>query len=169
MAKLNTKNYCVLETNRVQAVRTGEILAQYSLNTALKTAGLQQGMFVKVDHVAKEVSLAADDTSEVWLHSSEEQIYEEHLGREGFILKHPKLPRLYKPLNGDIIETDAVEMNSLTTATAVHATVGADGFLTMRASGYAGLAAAKVVYQVVGAVTLPNGKPGYKFTCIKGL
>jgi len=167
MAKLNTKNFCVIETNKVAAVRTGEIIAQYPLAAAIATAGVQQGQFLVVDHAAGEIKLPTDATSYVHLHASEEQMYEDHLGREYFKLTAPKLPRLYRMSIDDIIETDAIELNSLTVGgTGVFAVVGADGFLTLQASGY-NYATNPVVFRVKAAVTLPNGKPGAKLVCIK--
>jgi hypothetical protein len=166
MAKLNTSNYCVVETTKVAAVKGGPIIAQYELDDALKATGVQNGMLLAVDHATRKVKLADDATEVVYLHASEEQIYNNFEGREHFILKAPKLPRLYAIQEGDVWETDAVEMNSLTAVTGVLAVVGADGFATLQAAAYDYSADVKVM--AVSPVTLPNGKPGFKFTVIKG-
>jgi len=166
MAKLNQKNYCVVETNKITAVKSGPIIAQYELSDALKVTGVQNGMLLGVDHAAKKVVLASGSTQDVYLHASEEQVYESYQGREHFILKAPKLPRLFALRKDDVFETDAVEMNSLTATTGVLAVVGTDGFIKLQAAGYVYTADVKVM--AAEPVTLPNGKPGFKFTVIKG-
>lgn len=166
MAKLNQSNYCVVETTKVASVKGGPMIAQYELDDTLKATGVQNGMLLAVDHATRKVKLATDATEEVYLHASEEQIYNDYEGRENFILKSPKLPRLLAIGETDTWESDAVELNGLTVATAAVAVVGADGFATLQDGTYDYSGDAKVMN--VSPVTLPNGKAGAKFTVIKG-
>lgn len=167
MAKLFTAKNPVIELNHVAAVRTGEIKAQYEMATSLAAIGAQQGMLLVVDDVAGEVRLPANETEYVYLHASEEQLYEDHLGREDFILESPKLPRMYKLTKGDIFETNCVELNGLNPATATVVGVpNADGYIHL----YDAVSVptdAVVVLKIVAEVTLPNGKDGIKFVVDK--
>lgn len=145
--------YSVVETNHVSAVRTGNMKAQYEMEEGLDA--LQNGMIVTVDDVAKEVKIAgATDT--MYLHASEERLYENHLGRNAFILTRPNLPRVLKLEEGDIFETNAVAYSgSLEDAKALKAgEVNADGDIELGSAGR---------LSVVEWVTLPNGEPGIKF------
>jgi hypothetical protein len=166
MAKLNQSNYCVVETSKVASVKGGPIIAQYELDYALKATGVENGMLLAVDHAERKVKLPTDATEEVYLHASEEQIYNDYEGREHFILKSPKLPRLFAIGESDVWETDAVEMNGLNPSTGVLAVVNSDGFATLQESTYDYSGDAKVM--ATKPITLPNGKYGFKFTVIKG-
>ena len=154
MAKLTKAGtYSVVETNHVSAVRTGNMKAQYEMEEGLDA--LENGMIVTVDDVKKEVKIAgATDT--MYLHASEERIYENHLGRNSFVLTRPNLPRVLKLEEGDIFETNAVEYSgSLEDAKALKAgEVNAQGNIALGAAGR---------LSVVEWVTLPNGEPGIKF------
>lgn len=163
MALINEKNYTVIETNAVNAVKTGEMVSQYELTGDAKTNGVQQGMVLSVDHINRTVSLPADADAVVYLHASEEQLYE-YEAREMFILKDPKLPRLYKFKVGDIFETDAVELNSQTLEAGAVGVPAATGFITLQASA---AGTESFVFEVVEPVTLPNGKPGAKLVVTK--
>lgn len=171
---LDTTKYSVVETNHVAAVRTGQIKAQYPMSDALKALGAQNGQLLVVDDVAKEVGLPNDETAAAWLHASEERIYEEHLGRDSFIVKDPNYPRMMKLAVGDIFETDAVSADIGVAATYADvdavkagATVGVpsatgDIELLTASDGSEG-----IVLNIVEWVTLPNGKEGIKFAVAK--
>lgn len=165
MAKLFTEKNPVIELNHVNAVRSGEIKAQYKMSAALAAVGAQQGMLLAVDDVAKEVGFPADADAYVYLHASEEQLYESHLGREDFILESPKLPRMYKLTKGDIFETNCVELNGIDPeAGGVVGLPNADGYIHLAA---AAAGTESVVLSVVEEVKLPNGKDGIKFVVTK--
>jgi hypothetical protein len=166
MARLNTSKFCVVELSNVAAVRTGEIVSQIVQDAGLKTAGMQQGMLYFVDYENKVVKLPTGSTQPVYLHASEEQMYNDFEGREDFILKAPKMPRLYKLTVGDVIYTDAIELAGLTVATAKFAVAANDGFATLKNSAYVHTAD-PVVFLVEAAITLPNGKPGARLRVIK--
>jgi hypothetical protein len=168
MAKLFTENNPVVELNHVASVYTGQIKAQYEMTGQLATDGAQQGMLLAVDDVAKTVAYPADENAYVYLHASEEQIYEEHLGRESFKLNAPKLPRLYKLSVGDIFETNAVDDADLADVTAANiiGIPGIDGLIHLF-DNTAASNTSTVVLNVVEEVTLPNGKPGIKFAVAK--
>lgn len=175
MAKLvPTGKYGVVELNHVAAVKTGEIIAQYDM--AMDT--IENGALVAVDHVTKKVKVATAKTDEVYLVASEEKLYDVRDGREAFVNKKDSFGvRLYKLVKGDIFETNTVEMGSIAYATAkteiaggtpyygIPSTTG-DITLTKTSSDTTGCA---VILQAVEAVTLPNGRQGFKFVVKTGL
>ena len=165
MARLLDSGYSVVETNHVAAVRTGEIKAQYPMSAALKAVGAQNGQLLTVDDVNKEVGLPGSAAVMVYLHASEERIYESHLGRNSFIVTDPNYPRMMKLSVGDIFETNAVDLGAFADVAAAKAgaTVGVpstnrDITLLAAAAG-----TEKVVLDIVEWVTLPNGEQGIKF------
>lgn len=148
LAKAGT--YSVVETNHVSAVRTGNIKAQYEMEEGLDA--LENGMLVTVDDVKREVKIAGTDDT-LYLHASEERIYEDHLGRNSFVLTRPNLPRVLKLEEGDIFETNAVNYTAaLDTYKA--GDVDTDGNIKLAATGR---------LSIVEIVTLPNGEQGIKF------
>lgn len=162
MAKIPAKaagKYAVVETNHVSAVRTGNMAAQYSTDIEV----LQNGMAVSVDHEEKKI-VAPVANEALYLHASEEQIYEDHLGRDSFYIKAGQYPRALKLEVGDIFETDAVVADLTYTVGDV---VGPDanGFWTNVSdnmiAGTTGVVAAEVY--------LPNGKPGIKIAITAAL
>lgn len=159
MAIITRKQFAVVETNHVSAVRTGNIKAQYPMDATMNTAGLQNGVAVTADDAAKLVKYPAVG-SVLYLHASEEQIYEEHLGRNSFKLNAPKLPRLLKLEVGDIFETNAV-LNEAIVAGDILNPLAADG-MWAKTGGVKGNVQAKVVE----LVTLPNGEAGVKLAII---
>jgi hypothetical protein len=172
MAKLFTDGYAVLETNLVSAVRTGQIIAQFPMTAGLLAAGAENGMLLTVDFSAKKVGFPTDVTSYVYLHASEEMIYEDHLGRNGFILKKDIPPKMLKLTYGDIFETNAIDGGTYNLTTAKAAVAGglygvpdATGFIKL--VNAAGMATAKVVLKVVEFVTLPSGSTGIQFAVEK--
>lgn len=150
--------YAVVETNHVSAVRTGNMAAQYSTDIEV----LQNGMAVNVDHVTKRI-VAPDADQPLYLHASEEQIYEDHLGRDSFYIKAGQYPRALKLEIGDIFETDAVVAGEYTVGDLVGP--DADGLWTKvtddLVDGTPGVVAAEVY--------LPNGKPGIKIAITAAL
>ena len=159
---LTRKNKSVVELNHVSAVRTGNIKAQYPLNTGITE--VEQGMLLVVDETNKKVKMPAAATDYVYLHASEEQIYESHLGRNSFSLKAPKLPRMYKLEVGDIFETNAINDAAQAIAKDVLAYPATTGYITTAAAANA---SAVVELKVVEVVTLPNGETGAKFVVTK--
>lgn len=168
MARLITKGYSVVETNHVAAVRTGQIKAQYPMDEALAAVGAQNGQLLVVSDVDKKVSLPEDGDAMVWLHASEERLYESHLGRNAFIVTGPNYPRMMKLAVGDIFETNAVELGDFATVAA--AKTGAKVGVPSATGDILLLAAATteaVVLDIVEWVTLPNGEQGIKFAVAK--
>ena len=152
MATIVRKNKAVVETNHVSAVRTGNIKAQYPM--AGGVTELQNGMAVVADDVTKTVGFPVAGKT-IYLHASEEQVYEDHLGRNSFSITGKKLPKCLKLEVGDIFETNAVKANDAVVAgTAVYP--GVDGFWTTTAM------ATTLSGKVVELVTLPNGEAGVK-------
>lgn len=150
--------YAVVEPNHVSAVRTGNMAAQYSTDIEV----LQNGMAVNVDHETKKI-VAPAANKPLYLHASEEQIYEEHLGRDSFYIKAGQYPRALKLEIGDIFETDAV-VEELTYTVGDVVGPDADGFWTNAGDHLAGTTGV-----VAAEVYLPNGKPGIKIAITAAL
>ena len=170
---LITSGFSVVETNHVAAVRTGEIKAQYPMSTALAAVGAQNGQLLTVDDIEKKIGLPAAATDAVYLHASEERIYEEHLGRKSFIVKSPNYPRMLKLSVKDIFETNAVDSGDFANLAAVKAATDAiygipstNGFITLKNKDLV-TTTYNVVLQLVEVVTLPNEAVGFKFVVIK--
>ena len=104
MAIKERAKYALVETTNVSAVRTGNMAAQYEM----EMEALENGMGVMVDDVAKLVKFATAGLDNLYLHASEEQIYEEHLGRNSFRVEGKMLPRVLKLEVGDKFETNAI-------------------------------------------------------------
>lgn len=153
MAIIKRENYAVVETNHVAAVRTGNMKAQYKR----EMDALENGMGVTVDEVGKLVKFAAKGDI-LYLHASEEQIYEEHLGRNAYINKGAMLPRVLKLEIGDIFETNAIAEEEIAAGDVLKA--GKDGLWA--AEG----AETNYVAKVVELVTLPNGEAGAKLVIV---
>ena len=120
-----------------------------------------------VDDVKKEVTMPTGASVLVYLHASEERIYEDHLGRNSFILKSPNLPRMFKLAEGDIFETNAVTVADADDYAAEkllkHGIPSINGDITLTDTAGSGA----VILDVVEWVTLPNGEPGVKFAVAK--
>ena len=153
MAIIKRENYAVVETNHVAAVRTGNMKAQYER----EMDALENGMGVTVDEVGKLVKFAAEGDV-LYLHASEEQIYEEHLGRNAYINKGKMLPRVLKLEIGDIFETNAIAEEEIAAGDVLKA--GDDGLWAAKG------AATNYVAKVVELVTLPNGEAGAKLVIV---
>lgn len=169
--------YGVVELNKVAAVKTGEVYAQYALDaTQFATKVAENGMLLVVDHVGKKVKLPAGATDLVALVTSPEKDYEGK-GRKHFATKVGEfLPRLHKLSVGDVFETNAVEyddavyatyaaMKTAISATAVYGVPNASGYIRVQASAPVG--SEKVVLKAVEGVTLPNGENGIKWVVEK--
>ena len=179
MARLFTiEGYSVLETNQVAAVKTGQIKAQYPLESAINTAGAQNGQVYVVDEKTKTVKYATAAADYVYLHASEEQIYEPHLGRASFVLKKATadkaVPKMLKLTKGDVFETNAVDKGAYADLTAVTAAITAktisavantNGDIKLLAT--ASLTTEPVVFIPVEVVKLPNGTQGIRFVVDK--
>lgn len=170
-------NYGVVELNKLAAVRTGEIEAQYELDgTDFATNPAENGMLLKVDHVAKSVKLpsGATDADAFYLHASVEKDYEGK-GRKYFAVERGTfLPRLMKLNRGDRFETNAVQYDDVTyadfatlsaaiDATTVYGVPDASGYINIVADVAASTDVEVVVLKAVEGVTLPNGENGIKF------
>ena len=164
MARLYEKNG-VLETNHVSAVRTGDIKAQYPLASGLTE--VENGMLLVVDDVAKTVALPAAAGDAVYLHGSEERLYEEHLGRKSFVLKAPNFPRMYKLQEGDIFETNAVTTELANPKVLGKMGVPSTSGLIEIVEDSIDMDNYAVVLKVVEFITLPNGTEGVKFYVAK--
>ena len=155
MATIKRKQYGLVETNHVSAVRTGNMKAQYPMDAAM-TAGLENGMGVTVDDENKLVKFVTAVGAAIYLHASEEQIYEEHLGRNSFKVVAPKIPRVLKLEIGDIFETNAVKEEAIVKGDVLYP--GVNGLWEKSATAKAAGRHAVVVSEV----TLPNGEAGFK-------
>lgn len=168
MARLFNDGYAVIETNHVAAVRTGQIKAQYSV---ADDANLENGMLLVVDDVAKQVKFPTDGTELVYLHASEERLYDSTLGRKAFILKGATdKPKMLKLQEGDIFETNAVDGGAFgdlaaAKAGAKYGVAMASGLIQLldETAGLAAFDTHQVVLEVVEFVTLPNEHEGIKF------
>lgn len=151
--EIKRDKYAVVETNHVAAVRTGNMKAQYER----EMNALENGMGVTVDEAGKLVKFAAEGDI-LYLHASEEQIYEEHLGRNAYINEGAMLPRVLKLEIGDIFETNAIK----------GADIDKDVVLKPGLDGYWATdgVATNFVAKVVELVTLPNGEAGAKLVIV---
>lgn len=170
MAQLFTKNP-VVETNHVAAVRKGEYTCQYPAKGQVE---LMNGMLVVIDFAKKEIKKPATGLEFCSMVVSEEQIYEGHLGRNGFSTKSPKLPKVCGLTKGDIFETNALDMGTFTTVDlaktgAKFAIPTASGYAKLidAAAGATALTANATVLQLIEWVKLPNGEQGVKFLVAK--
>jgi hypothetical protein len=153
------KNKSVVETNHVSAVRTGNIKAQHKAHT-----DLENGMAVTVDDIDKVVKKAGStvEVGDLYLHVSEEQLYESHLGRNAFYIKAGQYPRCLKLTEGDIFETNALATGE-DVVYAVEDKLTVIGGLWTKST----LGSEAKVAEIVELVTLPNGEPGAKIKIIK--
>lgn len=165
--------YGVVELNHVAAVKTGQIEAQYELDSAVAQA--ENGMLLVADHVGKKVKKPAGATDAVMLHASVEKDYEGK-GRKHFVAKQGEfLPRLLKLSKGDKFETNCVEYDDTVYAdyNAIKAAINATTVYGVpNASGNIRIVAAPagteaVVLKAVEGVSLPNGESGLKFVVDK--
>lgn len=152
------KNKSVVETNHVSAVRTGNIKAQYPC----VEPEMQNGMAIFADDVAKEMRFPTATDEVVYLHASEEKLYESHLGRNSFSIKEGQYPKALKLELGDIFETNALLAGEdVTYAAGEVVAPGLDGFWAK------GLTTPLVEATIVEMVSLPNGELGAKLAITK--
>lgn len=152
--KLADGKHAVVETNHVSAVRTGNIAAQY-----VAEVKLDNGMALSVDHSGRKVNVAKAGQA-VYLHASDEQLYEDHVGRDAFYIKEGEYPKALLLEVGDIFETDAVEEGTYEAGEVVGPT--AEGLW-----GKTPLEGVTIEAVVAGTVYLPNGKAGLKIAITK--
>lgn len=143
--------YTVVETNHVAAVMDGRMASQYPTKVAL-----QNGMAVIVDYAKKEVKLPLATSKNIALHASEEQIYEDHLGRNSFYIPANGYPRALFLSVGDIFETNALAdiAGNYAAEDVLHPDTSGFWSTTGTVVGITGV--------IVEKVTLPNGSPGAK-------
>lgn len=108
MERLPIYGYSVVETNNLKAVKSGQMQAQLPLGPNAQLIGAQNGQLLAVDLVNKIIDFPSALTDYVWLHVSEEQLYQPYYGRKHFILTGNKYARMFKLFPGDIFETNAV-------------------------------------------------------------
>lgn len=152
--KLADGKHAVVETNHVSAVRTGNIAAQYAAEV-----NLDNGMALSVDHSGRKVNVVAAGKP-VYLHASDEQLYEDHVGRDAFYIKEGEYPKALLLEVGDIFETDAV----------VPAEYNAGDVVGPTAEGLWGktiLEGVTIEAVVAEGIYLPNGKAGLKIAITK--
>lgn len=155
---ITRKKYAIVDLINVASTVTGEIVSEYPLAEALKADGVENGMFLHPNHVAQEVQLVAGDSQdegkELYINWTEEIFYTGQEPRNQF--KAMDYPRLFKLVNGDAFETNAVNGEL---AAGQYATI-ADGFIV--AGGDAETAPLLCQEEVV----LNNGEQGYRFIVI---
>jgi len=169
-------NYGVVELNHVAAVKTGQIITQYELNsTDFATKPAENGMLLVADHINKTANLSVDSTSDAgYLHASVEKDYEGK-GRKYFAVNRGEfLPRLFKLNKGDVFETNCVQYDDTVytdynaivaaiNATTVYGVPDATGYIQIIADVAASVPVEKIVLKAVAGVTLPNSEKGIKF------
>lgn len=171
MAKLASK-YAVVELNNVAGVRTGELVSQYPLASAVKQ--IENGMLVVANHAKGEIELPKAETDTVYLHASVEKLYDGE-GRNEFVLKQDSfLPRCYKLGLGDTFETNAVKHEKSDISELAKAITESAGFGVPSTDGYiefkeATTPTASVELKAVAVVTLPNGEYGIKWRVVKAV
>ena len=145
--------HAVVETNHVSAVRTGNIAAQY-----VAEVKLDNGMALSVDHSGRKVNLVVAGQP-VYLHASDEQLYEDHVGRDAFYIKEGEYPKALLLEVGDIFETDAVVAGEYNVGDVVGPVAGGlwgkDSTITT------------IEAVVAEGIYLPNGKAGLKIAITK--
>lgn len=165
--------HAVVELNKIQAVRTGEIIAQYTLKV-----DIDNGMLVTVDHIKKEIKLPTSASDPVYLVASEEKLYANTQGREDFYNSIRGFGvRLYKLVRDDIFETNAVDLGTYADVTALKTALGTKAVYGIpTTTGHIKVTETKtdtdtclVALQIVELVTLPNGRQGVKFVVTKGM
>lgn len=165
--------YGVVELNKVAAVKTGQVKAQFPLDaTDFASIPAENGMLLFVDEVGEKVELPASANAYVYLHASVEKDYEGK-GRKNFAVMKDNdfYPRLFTLATGDTFETncfqydDTVYANyaAITAAISVNTVYGVPS-----TAGYIQILAApagseRVILKAVKGVTLPNGESGLKF------
>lgn len=155
---ITRKKYAIVDLINVTSTVTGEIVSDYPLAEALKADGVENGMFLHPNHVAQEVQLVAGDSQdegkELYINWTEEVFYTGQEPRNQF--KVMDYPRLFKLVNGNVFETNAVNGEL---AAGNYATI-TDGFIV------AGGDATTSPFLCQEEVILNNGEPGYRFVVI---
>lgn len=155
---ITRKKYAIVDLINVASTVTGEIVSEYPLAEALKADGVENGMFLHPNHIAQEVQLVAggsqDEGKELYINWTEEIFYTGQEPRNQF--KAMDYPRLFKLVNGDAFETNAVNGEL---AAGQYATIE-DGFIV--AGGDAETSPLLCQEEVV----LNNGEQGYRFIVI---
>lgn len=165
--------YGVVELNHVAAVKTGQIQAQYELDsTDFASIPAENGMLLTVNHVGETVELPDDADAYVGLHASVEKDYE-NKGRKYFAVNQADdfYPRVYSLSTGDTFETNCFQYDDSTYANyaaIVSAIDASTVYGVPSAAGYIQIVASpsgseRVILKVVKGVTLPNGEDGLKF------
>ena len=177
LKRLNGNKYSVLEVNFLAARRTGHVKAQLPLNPDEfnDNSKAENGMLLKYDTVAGNVSLPTNKNTMVMLHFSVEKEYDNvRPGLNTFALAPGEFyPRLYGVSLGDTWTTDAVSFSGDdddATVLAAYEAVSKGDVFCVNAAGFleetaAGNAVACVV--VDNEATLPNGGKALKFEVVQ--
>lgn len=168
--------YGVVELNRLAAVRTGQINAQYELDaTDFAATPAENGMLLFVDHLGKKIKKATGTGVRVGLHASVEKDYEGK-GRKYFSVKPGEfLPRIYDLNVGDIFETNTFQYDDTVYAdfAAIAAAIktgkvfgvaATNGYIDVKSSSTSD---AVIELEAVEDVVLPNGEQGIKWVVTK--
>ena len=161
---ITRKKYAIVDLINVTSTVTGEIVSDYPLAEALKADGVENGMFLHPNHVAQEVQLVAGDSQdegkELYIKLEEARKAANEVFDAG---QEPRnqfkvmdYPRLFKLVNGNVFETNAVNGEL---AAGNYATI-TDGFIV------AGGDATTSPFLCQEEVILNNGEQGYRFVVI---
>lgn len=171
MSDFNNSGYCVIETNHLSAVRTGEIKAQYP---CVGMDYIENGMLLYVDEDQESVRPVHDSKEFCYLHASEERVYDTGKGRNDWRLDcSSQIPRMFKLEEGDIFETDAVKFTNFADEDearddAVYGIPNSSGYIELISAAQAAALDVETdfstVLEIVDWVTLPNGDDGIKFS-----
>ena len=169
------EKYGVLEINLVTSRTDGDIKAQYPLAAEFDAiGGAQNGMLLVVDEIGQEIKLPTDETDYVYLHYSEEKVYDNLHSLKDFILtRKAPLPRLFKLVKGNTFTANTVDTGILTLdllkardykANPVYGVCGANGLINLVTTEPT---TAPVVLKIQKFYTMPDGSPGIKFVVDK--
>jgi len=169
----NRKQYGVVHTTNVSAVRTGNMRAQYGLDaTDFATLKAENGMLLVVDDFNKSIKLPTDiKTTKIYLVASEIDDYDGKGEANYALTRGSFLPRMLELKVDDKFETNGFNWNSTTYADmaaleaaikvgAVYGETNVDGFIRIAATP---TALAVTELKVRRKVMLPNGEYGLEF------
>lgn len=183
MARLTIDGYGQVELNNCAFRRDGRIEAQCALDSAFASVPCENGMLLAVDNVTRTVKFAdassTDSHQLIALNYSSEHIYDERTpGLKNFKIQPASglnsdyfYPRLGYLAVGDKFTTNTIEMGTYADLSAVSSAIASGVYGGISATGAIALSAAVPTIgpalQVIKVTTMPDGKPGVKFQCIK--
>lgn len=180
MAIINNKStgkYGVVHTTNMDAVRTGKMRAQSTLDaTDFATKKAENGMLLAVDDFTNTIKLPTNHaTTNIYLNASEIINYEGKGEAYSANELGGILPKMLKPAVEDKFETNSFEWDSTTyanyaavvaaiSASAVYGETNASGNIRLVATATVG---AVTELKAIEPVTLPTGDIGLKFVVNK--